>query len=110
MLLEDERGTVNLIVPSGVYERRREVVRSAPLVRARGKLERREGVINVLVADLEELRWSAKAEAERVEPGRVDTDEDARDDLAARRRARQLVVAELRAVVQAGHSFGRRGR
>jgi hypothetical protein len=36
------------------------------------------------------------------------TGPSAADD--ARRRARELAVAELRAVAPAGHSFGRRGR
>ncbi len=96
MLLEDERGTVNLIVPSAVYERRRALVRAAPLVRARGRLERRDGTINVLVTDLDALEWGERSEAkvQRVEP-----------TLLARKRA----VAELRAVAPAGHSFGRRG-
>ncbi len=109
VLLEDERGSVNLIVPSGVYERRREVVRSAPLMRAKGRLERREGVINVLVFDLDALEWSGpSAEVSRIGP-RPDAG-DERDEVAVRRRARELAVAELRAVVPAGHSFGRRGR
>ena len=55
MLLEDERGTINLIVPPPVYDRHRAEVRAAPLVRARGRLERREGAINVLVAEIGEL-------------------------------------------------------
>ncbi len=55
MLLEDERGTVNLIVPPPVYERHRAEVRTAPLVRAKGKLERREGTTNVLVSSVDEL-------------------------------------------------------
>jgi error-prone DNA polymerase len=55
MLLEDECGTVNLIVPPPVYERCRAAVRAAPVVRAAGKLERREGTINVLVAEVTEL-------------------------------------------------------
>jgi error-prone DNA polymerase len=55
MLLEDERGTVNLIVPRHVYERRRAVVRTAVMVRARGRLERREGTTNVLVEEVGEL-------------------------------------------------------
>ncbi len=97
MLLEDERGTVNLIVPSAVYERRRALVRAAPLVRARGRLERRDGAINVLVADLDALEWGERSEAKvgRVEPTR---------------QARKRAVVELRAVAPAGHSFGRRGR
>jgi error-prone DNA polymerase len=38
ILVADEAGTVNLIVPAAVYERRHQVVRSAPLVQARGRL------------------------------------------------------------------------
>jgi error-prone DNA polymerase len=92
MLIEDEVGVVNLIVPARVYDRSRAVVRAAPLIRARGKLERREGVLNVLVAEIAELE---------------------RDEAPARPRPprpelRRLVVAELRAVAPAGHSFGRR--
>jgi error-prone DNA polymerase len=55
MLLEDERGTVNLIVPPPVYDRHRAEVRTSPLVRARGRLERREGTTNVLVSEVTEL-------------------------------------------------------
>jgi error-prone DNA polymerase len=55
MLLEDERGTVNLIVPPSVYDRHRAEVRTSPLLRAKGRLERREGTINVLVSAVAEL-------------------------------------------------------
>jgi error-prone DNA polymerase len=55
VLLEDERGTVNLIVPPPVYDRHRAEVRTSPLIRARGRLERREGTTNVLVAEVREL-------------------------------------------------------
>jgi error-prone DNA polymerase len=55
MLLEDERGTVNLIVPPPVYDRHRAEVRASPLLRAKGRLERREGTINVLVSEVAEL-------------------------------------------------------
>jgi error-prone DNA polymerase len=40
VLLEDEFGTINLIVPSQVYERNRLVVRTEPLMLVEGKLER----------------------------------------------------------------------
>src|SRR5437764_3822445 len=40
ILLEDEFGTINLIVPPAVYERERLTVRTEPLVLATGKLER----------------------------------------------------------------------
>ena len=55
MLLEDERGTVNLIVPPPVYDRHRSLIRAAAMLRARGRLERREGTTNVLVATVAEL-------------------------------------------------------
>ena len=67
MLLEDERGTVNLIVPPPVYERCRAAVRTAPLVRAKGKLERREGTTNVVVGEVAELD-RAVAELRAVAP------------------------------------------
>ncbi len=65
MLLEDERGTVNLIVPPPVYERCRAAVRAAPLVRAVGRLERHEGTTNVVVSAVGE---SAVAELRAVAP------------------------------------------
>jgi error-prone DNA polymerase len=52
ILLEDEFGTINLIVPSEVYERNRLLVRTEPLMLIEGKLERfaaAGGAINVLV-------------------------------------------------------------
>ncbi len=52
ILLEDEHGTINLIVPSQVYERHRLMVRTEPLMLVEGKLERfaaAGGAINVLV-------------------------------------------------------------
>jgi error-prone DNA polymerase len=52
VLLEDEFGTINLIVPAQVYERNRLTVRTEPLMMVEGKLERFAaggGVINVLV-------------------------------------------------------------
>jgi error-prone DNA polymerase len=55
MLLEDEHGQVNLIVPPPVYERFRAIVRGEPLLLARGKLERVRANQNVLVCALETL-------------------------------------------------------
>ena len=40
LLLEDEFGTINLIVPPDVYERHRLLVRSEPLLLAAGRLEK----------------------------------------------------------------------
>ena len=55
MLFEDESGVVNLVVPAKTFERFRTLVRGAPLLAARGRLERREGVINVIVDAVWEL-------------------------------------------------------
>ncbi len=55
MLLEDEHGQVNLIVPSEVYERHRATVRAEPLILARGRYERVGENRNVLVSTLESL-------------------------------------------------------
>jgi error-prone DNA polymerase len=52
ILLEDEHGTINLIVPAQVYERHRLTVRTEPLVLIEGRLEKLPaagGAINVLV-------------------------------------------------------------
>ena len=103
MLLEDERGNVNLIVPPPVYDRHRSLVRAAPLLRAKGKLERREGTINVVVTHVAALERTEKAPPHA---------RPARRDPSPRRRTRQLrehAVAELRAVAPSGHMFGRRG-
>ena len=66
LLLEDELGTVNLVVPPAVYERHRLAVRTEPLVMAEGRLERFAaggGAISVLVHRLVAL--DAPAERER---------------------------------------------
>jgi error-prone DNA polymerase len=55
MLLEDEHGQVNLVVPSEVYERHRATVRAEPLVLAHGRYERVGENRNVLVSSLESL-------------------------------------------------------
>jgi error-prone DNA polymerase len=55
MLIEDEFGTVNLIVPPSVYDRHRAIVRGEPLILAHGRFERVERNQNVLVRRLETL-------------------------------------------------------
>jgi error-prone DNA polymerase len=55
MLIEDEFGAVNLIVPPSVYDRHRAIIRGEPLILARGRFERIERNQNVLVRSLETL-------------------------------------------------------
>jgi error-prone DNA polymerase len=114
MLLEDERGTVNLVVPKAVYERCRAAVRAAPLVRAKGRLERHEGTTNVVVSEVVELSIP-KAPARRGSDGNGSNGKrpsarsaPSRSRGKHRRQLRELAVAELRAVAPNAHSWGRR--
>ncbi len=107
MLLEDEHGTVNLIVPPAVYERHRHVVRAEPLVFAEGRLERPAGgggTINVLVRTVRGL------DPEHLtRPGATVTRlPDGEPAVAAPERAAaaQAAAGGLRAVAPPVQSFG----
>jgi error-prone DNA polymerase len=65
LLFEDEWGTVNLIVPEAVYERHRALARAEPLLLARGRLERSEGVTNVIVRELAALERHLRPDPQR---------------------------------------------
>jgi error-prone DNA polymerase len=69
MLIEDELGTVNLIVPPSVYDRHRAIVRGEPLILAHGRFERVERNQNVLVRRLETLGPLARRVSEEAEVG-----------------------------------------
>jgi error-prone DNA polymerase len=69
MLIEDEFGAVNLIVPPSVYDRHRAIVRGEPLILARGRFERVERNQNVLVRSLETLGPLARQVSEEAEVG-----------------------------------------
>jgi error-prone DNA polymerase len=95
MLLEDEHGTINLIVSPPVHERFRLAVRSEPLVLASGRLESREGTINIIVDRIERLDRPdlPPAKVTHIEPRRVWSSD----------------AGELASVLPTAHSFGRRG-
>jgi error-prone DNA polymerase len=69
MLIEDEFGPVNLIVPPTVYDRHRAIVRGEPLILARGRFERIERNQNVLVRSLETLGPLAREISQETEVG-----------------------------------------
>ena len=69
MLIEDEFGAVNLIVPPTVYDRHRAIVRGEPLILARGRFERIERNQNVLVRSLETLGPLAREVSRESEVG-----------------------------------------
>jgi error-prone DNA polymerase len=53
--LEDETGLVNVICSRGCWTRYRKVARSAPALLVRGRLEKVDGVVNIVAEKLELL-------------------------------------------------------
>ncbi|MEE8277419.1 MAG: OB-fold nucleic acid binding domain-containing protein, partial [Thermoanaerobaculia bacterium] len=53
MTIEDETGTANLILRPWVYQRFRSAARSGVVILARGRIERQDGVVHVLVDSIE---------------------------------------------------------
>jgi error-prone DNA polymerase len=105
MLLEDEVGTINVVVPPPVYERHRLAVRTASFAIVSGKLERRAGVVNVVASAVLPLATPDQppARVRHIEPPAGHE-----EGLAATGAGVQ--AGELAAVAPAAHSFGRRGR
>jgi error-prone DNA polymerase len=69
MLLEDELGQINLVVPPPVYERHRALVRGEPLLLARGRFELNGRNRNVVVDELASLSPLARQAASNAEVG-----------------------------------------
>jgi error-prone DNA polymerase len=88
VLLEDEHGVINLIVPSKIYERHRLTVRTEPLMLVEGKLERfaaAGGATNVLVDKVGQVAAPDRVLAEIKDFSMLD--EQVRLGLAAQRAA-----------------------
>jgi error-prone DNA polymerase len=134
VLLEDEVGVVNVILPPQVYTRFRSTVRSEPLLTVSGRLERRTGAVNVLAdhvkallgADIERAvadikRPQTSEQDVRFKMG-IDTDtalaamngdfDAARKVLGSGEAGQKELAqsADIRAVAPVGINFGRRGR
>jgi error-prone DNA polymerase len=67
MLLEDEHGQMNLVIPPEVYERFRPLVRGEPLLLARGRFERFERNRNLIVDEIVTLAPLARQAAGEAE-------------------------------------------
>jgi error-prone DNA polymerase len=57
--LEDETGLINIVCSKGCWARYRRVVRSCPALLIRGRLEKQEGVINVVAERIDPLPLGA---------------------------------------------------
>ena len=111
ILLEDEYGTINLIVPPPVYERHRLIVRTEPLMLVEGKVERfaaAGGTMNVLVDSVASIAAPDRMLAEVKDFSMLD--EQVRRGLAEQRAADQTENEDFRAVAPPVMSFasGRR--
>jgi error-prone DNA polymerase len=111
ILLEDEFGTVNLIVPPPIYERHRLIVRTEPLMLVEGKLERfaaAGGTMNVLVDTVGSIAAPDRVLAEIKDFSMLD--EQVRRGLAAQKAAAETEAEDFRAVAPPVMSFasGRR--
>jgi len=98
LLVEDETGVANVIVVPPVYERHRLAVRTASLIMVAGRLERREGVVNLVASAVRRIERpdAPLAAVHTIEPS------------PPRETGRE--IGDLDAVLPAAHSFGRRGR
>jgi error-prone DNA polymerase len=67
MLVEDEYGQVNLVVPPPIYNGYRALVRGEPLLLVRGRFERAERNRNIVVTDLASLAPLARRAANDAE-------------------------------------------
>jgi error-prone DNA polymerase len=114
MLLEDELGTINVVVPPPVYQRHRLAVRTASFAQVSGKLERRARVVNVVASAVRPIATpdQPRADVRHIEPpAERETGRRVAGAGAARPGALTAGQAtELAAVAPAAHSFGRRGR
>ncbi len=110
LLLEDEHGTVNVVVSPQVYERHRLEVRTEPLLLVEGRLERHAsagGAINIVARRVGRLEVPDRLAAEVKDISQLDLAELARQ---SERRPAATGTDDFRAVAPAVQSFaaGRR--
>ncbi|HXD70139.1 MAG TPA: OB-fold nucleic acid binding domain-containing protein, partial [Gaiellales bacterium] len=103
LLVEDEHGMTNVICPPAVYERDRIAIRAEPLVQVWGRLERRDGAVNVIADRVTGLTHAARPDvgraAERAAARAAGTGAGQGGHVADLRR--------LRAAAPRANSFGR---
>jgi error-prone DNA polymerase len=59
LLLEDEFGLANVVVKPGLYASTRSIIRTEPFLLVRGRLQKREGTLNVVAERFSALRIDA---------------------------------------------------
>jgi error-prone DNA polymerase len=61
MSLEDETGLINVVCSPGVWQRHRRVARESGALVIRGKLEKVDGVVNIVAEQIRKLHLSVPA-------------------------------------------------
>ena len=110
MLLEDEFGVINIVVPPPVYSACRLAVRTAAFARVKGRLERQgKRVVNVVADRVEALATPdiPLADVVPIEPS-VER-ETGREDRPAEAEPLVAAAGALAAVAPQPHNFGHRG-
>jgi error-prone DNA polymerase len=69
ILIEDETDTLNVVVPPPVAARHRLIIRTATMIRARGRIETSQGVVNLVAASLSEVEPGDPSVKTAVPPG-----------------------------------------
>jgi error-prone DNA polymerase len=104
LLLEDEHGLVNVIVYPSLYQERRHIVRGEPFLLIDGKLQRRDGTLNVLahnVRPLDGARAAVSPLADQPAPT-ARTFEDVTDRPPTKQ---SPPTADLRSLVPPSHNY-----
>ena len=105
LLLEDEHGLINVIVFPDLYEERRHVVRAEPFLLVAGRLQRRDGTINVVARAVRPLDGARPARSPR--PDAASSTARGIDAPVANHRAEGDAerVTKLRTIAPAAHNY-----
>jgi error-prone DNA polymerase len=61
--LEDEHGLINVILRPQVYDKYRQIARLEPVIVVEGKLQKHDGIVNIVARQLHPIRHSRQGKA-----------------------------------------------
>jgi len=108
LLMEDEHGLANVIVYPALYDTARHVVRGEPFLLVEGRLQRRDGTINLLaqtIRSLEGARTAVSPLHDSVLPAARDIDVVAANQARAETEAKRDRIEALRPIAPSAHNY-----
>ena len=99
LLLEDETGSLNIIVRPGLYEAQRALLRAEPLLLAQGTLQLRDGIINLVARSVMPLSQAVAVSEDELKAAR-----EAKVGLESETDG--VTATNLAGVVPPAHNFG----